>query len=502
MVAYAPPAWLNEIANASFNLAPGAVSDVVLDVNGPLVTRGAHDCFITIASNDQFYLNSTMSPVIMLGVVGGCVSSTDTLYWGMNYPETEPPALGANYSVVYNSGTIAGDARNDGFMISIDGEEEYFCYFCGMLLFGQAEHKLAWTGTFDSDNWETLMTDPNCAAQCQTYFSRGIVLGEYWDGTDWADIYGEAGTCTYVDSVIAYDCAGAWDWYDHDCGYDNSLTMGISVKCTEYGAYGMPELNNFKICKLDITNRNAAPITDPIYYAQWVDHDLGNDYDEGYDFERYFFLDDYDVAWGGACEGSGFEFGTNVWGSGSIGHPMRGVITCRNDQLNGGYMFDSMYYWMSTVTGPRYQPGLDPIEDGCTDEFSDRQAIYLYDGFTFGANETISTGFYIFGYSHIAGGADTYDTALIISTALAAQQFSGFGRGDMNGDMKVNLVDVVLLWNIIDGTVPPLKYRHLTDVNADGTTDLADVVYLADYHFNQGPAPVGEWTLPDICPQP
>ncbi|MCK5125656.1 MAG: PQQ-binding-like beta-propeller repeat protein [candidate division Zixibacteria bacterium] len=498
--AYALPAWLNNItvATAAFDLAPGAAHSISYDVNGPLVTRGEHPCFVTInLTNEQYYLNNTsLNPTVELGIVGGCTASTDTLYWG---------TTAQNYSVVYNTGQIAGDARVDGFMISIDGEEDYFCYFAGYLYFAQSDHKVAWSGFTDNNTWETLLADPNCAGQCETYFQRGIVLGQYTtDGTNYTDIFGDAGTYTFVDSCINYDCLSTgWNWSNLDCPFDNSYTMGISVKCTEYGAFDVPELNNFKICKLEITNRNPVAITEPIYYSMWVDHDLGVSYDDGYDWGQFYFLEDYDVAWGGAC-GGGFETATNVWGAGTIGHDMRGVRTLRADMSDGDLKHDSVYYWMANELGSTYQPDLGPacFDPASNSAVGDRQALYSFSGFTFDADETITTGYYIFGYSAVAGGLDTHDSAAVAQTAMNAQQFAGFGRGDMNADGVVNLADVVYLHNYVGGTALGPKFMHLADVDASGAVDLGDVLYLANFCFCSGAAPVGEWVLPDICPAP
>ncbi len=498
--AYAPPTWLNGIVVSAFDLAPGEAFTVDYDINGPLVTRGQHPAYVTInLTNEDYYLNAPgLNPTVQLGIIGGCTASTDTLYFG---------TTSQNYSVVYNTGQIAGDAREDGFMISIDGEEEYFCYFAGFLYFAQSDFKVAWAGFTDGTYWETLLTDPNCAGQCETYFERNIVLGQYTtDGTNYTDILGDAGTYTFVDSCVNYDCLlTGWNWSNLDCPFDNAYTMGISVKCTEYGAFGVPELNNFKICKLEITNRDLVnPIVDPIYYSMWVDHDLGVSYDDGYDWGQFYFLEDYDVAWGGAC-GGGFETATNVWGAGTIGHDMRGVRSLRADMVDGDLKHDSVFYWMANELGATYQPLLGPA---CFDPASDasvgdRQALYSFSGFTFAPGETVTTGYYIFGYSALNGfGLDTHDTASVAQTALNAQQFAGFGRGDLNNDGVINLADVVYLYNYVGGTALGPKFLHLADVDASGVVDLADVLYLANYCFCAGDAPVGEWTLPDICPVP
>ena len=62
-------------------------------------------------------------------------------------------------------------------------------------------------------------------------------------------------------------------------------------------------------------------------------------------------------------------------------------------------------------------------------------------------------------------------------------------RGDANGDGAIDIADVVYLINylFIDGPAPnPLDAG---DANCDGTVDIADVVYLINYLFIDGPPP-------------
>jgi len=62
-------------------------------------------------------------------------------------------------------------------------------------------------------------------------------------------------------------------------------------------------------------------------------------------------------------------------------------------------------------------------------------------------------------------------------------------RGDCNGDRVINVSDVVYLINylFIDGPAPvPLE---VGDVNCDGVVNVSDVVYLINYLFISGPAP-------------
>jgi outer membrane protein assembly factor BamB/6-phosphogluconolactonase (cycloisomerase 2 family) len=62
-------------------------------------------------------------------------------------------------------------------------------------------------------------------------------------------------------------------------------------------------------------------------------------------------------------------------------------------------------------------------------------------------------------------------------------------RGDCNGDRVIDISDVVFLINFlfINGPAPvPLP---VGDVNCDGVVDVSDVVYLINYLFINGPAP-------------
>ena len=67
--------------------------------------------------------------------------------------------------------------------------------------------------------------------------------------------------------------------------------------------------------------------------------------------------------------------------------------------------------------------------------------------------------------------------------------FPNFLRGDCNDDGVIDIADVVYLINylFIDGPAPdPLC---VGDVNCDGKVDIADVVYLVNYLFIGGPPP-------------
>lgn len=64
-------------------------------------------------------------------------------------------------------------------------------------------------------------------------------------------------------------------------------------------------------------------------------------------------------------------------------------------------------------------------------------------------------------------------------------------RGDVNGDGKISIADVIFMINVIVGrTLPPADWQPKADVNCNLTAgDMGDVVYLVNYLFRGGPGP-------------
>lgn len=63
-------------------------------------------------------------------------------------------------------------------------------------------------------------------------------------------------------------------------------------------------------------------------------------------------------------------------------------------------------------------------------------------------------------------------------------------KGDVNGDGKIQLNDVIYICNyLFKGGPPPWPIKLCADVNCDGVVNLADVIYLANYLLKGGPPP-------------
>ncbi len=64
-----------------------------------------------------------------------------------------------------------------------------------------------------------------------------------------------------------------------------------------------------------------------------------------------------------------------------------------------------------------------------------------------------------------------------------------FIRGDVTGDMKIDIGDVVFLINYLYKSGPAPDPLEAGDVECSGRVDIGDVIYLLNYLFKSGPAP-------------
>jgi hypothetical protein len=490
--AYGPPAWLNSIVVDVFDLAPGQAFDVQYDVNGPLVTRGPHRAYVTIISNDAYYLNSTSHPYIQLGVLGGCLEAADILAFGTSEQNVAP---------VYNTGELG---NQEGDLFSFDGDDA--AHWQGFLIiateplggpadapFRQAFTGDSWHGGDPPDYWNSLLPEINCFEQCEPYVTPDpILLGRmsHDGGATYDDVMGYAATYAYIDSVQDFDCdGGGWNWDNITCPFDNALTMGMRVDETMYGVIGEAAFNEVIIYKHQVTNRNAAAIAD-INFCIFDDFDL-----EANASDYYYFDAATSVGWG-ASSNAPDPNNTKVYGRGKIPmdvDPMIGVRTCDAQQTmwdNAHVGLDSMYIWMDSP-GAMYQAGIT-----YGSESDDRDGWFGLMKRDFDADEVYTFGHFMFGF----GAADPDNAAQYTDLAVLVNQLCGFQRGDINIDGAVNLADAVALWNMVNGSGNGPLFEHLADVNADGAVDNGDVLYMFNFHFCAGPAPLGTWALPDICP--
>ena len=62
--------------------------------------------------------------------------------------------------------------------------------------------------------------------------------------------------------------------------------------------------------------------------------------------------------------------------------------------------------------------------------------------------------------------------------------------GDANADTKINLQDIIYVVNyVFKGGPAPVPVKEAGDVNKDGKVNLSDIIYLVNYIFKGGPKP-------------
>jgi hypothetical protein len=370
------------------------------------------------------------------------------------------------------------------------------------LIYGVSKYRLAlhsqnWHAT--ADQWKSLLGDPNCVDQaCPPKLETNVLLGSIFNtGTHSYDaVYGNVISMSYVDSVQnmgEYDTLGHllhWDWsYPRtngiDAPYDDTLTIGFKACTKVFGAVGVAALGNFTVAKHAVVSRNGVQI-DNLYLGAFLDYDvLPNNKNQmtGYDAA-------HSMGWVYDCGSP-----TTGWGSVKVpfgcGYtPMLNAKTIESQQANwndSDIFLDSMYYWMHNNVGLSHQPGSDP----CQATSDDRAAYWTYQVQNVPAADTAMFAYAFFGMPGItnADQAETY-----FAEADMINKWCGFGRGDVNNDGKIDIVDIVYLANYVtfsgDG---PNPFLHLGDVNDDGDVDVNDVAYLKDFYFNFGPCPLGSW---------
>jgi len=97
-------------------------------------------------------------------------------------------------------------------------------------------------------------------------------------------------------------------------------------------------------------------------------------------------------------------------------------------------------------------------------------------------------------YHTTSDRVSAFDTAYYVDFSKAAvASISILGNpfivGDANGDGVIDIADVVYLINYLFTDGPPPDPLEAGDANCDGVVDIADVIYLINYLFIDGPPP-------------
>jgi hypothetical protein len=178
-------------------------------------------------------------------------------------------------------------------------------------------------------------------------------------------------------------------------------------------------------------------------------------------------------------EAAGDLFGTSVSGAGDVN--------------NDGYA--------DLIVGAPYN-GAGGTEAGRAYVYSGLTAALLYTftgeaaGNAFGASVSGAGDVNNDGYAELIVGAPFHDAGgTAAGRAYVYSCTPPYLCGDANADVKVTVSDVVYLINYLfkggpAPLCPPAPYLTCGDANGDGKVTVSDVVYLINYLFKGGPPPV------------
>jgi len=530
--AYAIPSW---IYTTSVTPVPGTVIpsqgsyndssayiNITVDVNGTEVPRGYTAVYAHIFSDDpDYFLDSARMdfesgakagyavPQIRLGFVGGCLYDDVVINFG---------AGGANYAHVWNATQVA-----DGDILSweIDGDDASF--WQGAYIFATAptgalppgsgpggpriaHYANNWSAA-NPANWQSILADPNCVdATCPPLHETNVLLGSFStdNGATYDPVYGEVVYYAFIDSVqdmCDYDTlgvCGSWDWTYHESGvqppYNDTLTMGFHGCAAVIGAQDVPELADFVIHKFQFNGRYGD--VNDVYFGAMFDYDL--DYPNQSHNQVQAWAPEYNMAYAYGCNVNdrGWGIVRIPFGCGTEGLINTKTTTANQSVWNDSAVWlDSVYTWMSTLTGLSHQTGIDPV--GCNYDADDREAFYTIGQLDMpdaASGDSLKVGLAVFGSMVDPGTAD--DPEAFAPLANIANKWCGFGRGDMNNDNKIDVVDIAYLINFVHcGGNGPYPFEYLGDVNADGVTDAADITRMVNYYFNFSECLDGAWVL-------
>jgi len=511
---FAPPVWVNGVTSptAGATVTPGSYEDIVVNIDGTQLPRGYNPFYAFVDTDDpdyfldHAYIDDNLDygvPSVKLAVIGGCLLNFTELHFG---------AGGANYTTVYNTTLISRGASYDGGVL-IDGDNDNVYVNDGYVFTWNDIYHVAmnWDDPFSNVEyqWKSILPDPLIGDDC-AFTSGTALLAKMWDDIagDYEDIYGTIINYAYVDSIQDMRNGGdfttwIWDygWYNGgtlgEPSYNDSLTEGFAFRgvVSEYGIVDVPEFANFTISRHALYSRYGYAIDD-VYMGVYTDYDIGD-----YNRNRGAYNATYSLAWmyDRLVDEEGWGYVKIPFGLGY--EPMKNSISTtyaaflQDPEPN----FDSLHVWMSTRTGLFEMSG---NTDADRRLFATMGSLDLPAwGWTpstpadhIPADGIAEIGVVQFGYMDLTTMTDPMEYAPM---ALLVNKFCGFGRGDVNNDGNMNLIDIVYLNAFkFGGGDGPKPFEHLGDVNGDSDVNVLDILYLIDWYFQGGPAPVGEWALP------
>ena len=482
--------------------------DVIVLVDQEAVGRGVFPRFleITTTNDPDYWLDGHATPPeIMITFLGGCIMEFTALPFGYDQ---------ANEQVVFNSGRVVENGVG-GF--TIDGGSSLFQ---GMYLMAVSDHRVAWTivswieGAGETSTWNSWLPDL-LEGQCAPILDLGVALGNYSeDGLDYSNVItGNTVAYNSIDSVQNFTDtleADGWNHANFIAPFDNDSTMGLSIEHLTLGAYDfgfdtlspgsgiLDDIGNATIEIMDFTERNGEAVPGWIL-ANYYDWDIGaNDttnVDLGASLAWTYDARNTSGGVGGLIK-LPFNFCSDVADPEYLTTLSLG-ITLSQEQgmwgtMGGGgndvWFLDSLYWYASLDSSIYCQ------EDYTGGGQPDQAGAYIIDKHDFEGFETYRIAVVNFEIANYVGS--NRDPAGMVRLAHTVNKWMGFGRGDVNNDNVIDMIDIIDLSNYVAGVGPgPIPFEYLGDVNVDGSTDALDVTAIADYYFGTGGCFGGEWTM-------
>ncbi len=319
-------------------------------------------------------------------------------------------------------------------------------------------------------------------------FQNGLYYGTFIAGTSQADL-----SCDYgdyrplmtfdpleppvLDSFVVTGSAGDYKVYQLTNQFAHRYIDGLTL--TEYAFGVWVPVGGTEDCEyaiedvLVLQNTSATDIVG-LQTGMWCDFDIssgGTGDLAGFD-QQHNSVWMYDTAVPNAV----FGFTKKPQIVGDV--PITGYGFSQAARVYDGQYVDSLKYWMDNLGWGMDDPTI--AED---------KSVIIADGsFDLPAGAIRVEKWLKWGYgdSILAGGDQNWRRFLY---DILHQE--GYFRGDVNGDKKLSLGDIVYLINYAFKTGPqPYEFIDQGDVNNDDNVDLADIIYLINYIFKQGPAPI------------
>ncbi len=464
-----PPSWVTLVSGATGILNGGDCYDATFAFDVPVMGRGENWFYLVVASDDPDFNEcpSALPPcnglpvnaMIHLAAVKGFAFCDGFIEFG---------AGGDDAAYVNNGGFFEdGDAPVDA--IIVDGADDPM--YQGSFLMMVDSNRAAWLEE-GGKAFNHIFPDASCT------FDYGIQVDELCDGTP---IFADFFEAAVIDSIFDYTTEQL----------DNALTIGMRMSYRVYGAfvpspanYGSSIFNNFYLIAYDMTNRNATPV-EGLYWGAFADFDMPGDA-AGYEY----VLGDIGVSamWqynGVTDELSGFGAlpmaGSFVNGLATTGMYCGYGVNNPDEIYAPAELPVTIFGTIDAIPAgtvgyhPNAAPGMPP---------DDRGTIMIAGHQDFAGNEVVQGAMVVF---YFPAGA----TAGEIGDMMAfANKWAGYGRGDLNDDGVIDLLDLCLLSSYAAGVGgPPCPFVYLGDVDLSGDVDVDDALYMYEYMFNGGDLP-------------